>query len=60
MFGPIGSVRDRFLLTDPLRFFDLANPCSVSGFGPGRSVDGSVGSVLGFLQVTEYMRILFV
>jgi hypothetical protein len=59
-FGPIGSVRDRFRSTEPLQIFCLAAPSSVSRFGPGRSVDGSVGSVLGFLQVTDNMRILFV
>ena len=59
-FGPSGSVRDRFRLTEPFRFFDLLTRCSVSRFGIGFSVDGSVGSVLGYLQVTEKMRILFV
>ena len=59
-FGPFGSVRNRFRSIEPLQIFGLARPSSVSGFGFECSVEGSVGSVLGFLQVTENKGILFV
>jgi hypothetical protein len=59
-FGPIGSVRDRFRFTEPMRFFDLPGPSSVSPFGLGISVDGSVGEPLGILQLADSMWILFV
>ena len=50
---PIGSVRDRFRSAEPFRFFDLPGPVSVSGFGLGISVDGSIGKPLGILQLTD-------
>ena len=59
-FGPICSVRDRFRSTEPLRYFDLQSHCSVSGFGLGCSVDGSVGKRLEVLQIAVNTRILFV
>ncbi len=59
-YGFRGSVRVRFRSTEPFRFFDLPNRRSASRFGIGYSVDGSDGSVLQILQVTENTWILFV
>ena len=44
----------------PLRFFDLLAPSSVSTFGLGISVDGSVGESLGILHLSDSMRIQIV
>ena len=52
-FGPVGSVRFGFRSTEIFRFFDLLHLCSVSPFGFGCSVDGSVGNRLGVLQAAD-------
>jgi hypothetical protein len=54
------SVRGRFRFSEPFVLFGLPGPSSVSGFGLGVSVDGSVGEPLGIIQVTDSMRVLFV